>query len=203
MYVPQPFEMNDEEAMYQLMKENSFATVFTHHHGAPFASQLPLIVDETERVIYGHFARTNPQWKDAENQQVLIIFQGPHCYISPAWYNTKQAVPTWNYTSVHVSGELELIENQENILEVLSMLVRQHEPEDSSYHLQDAGRDYIENLSKGIAAFKIRITKMEGKAKLSQNHPPERQARVIQALERLPGENEQKIAALMKRNLKE
>ncbi|WP_338780442.1 FMN-binding negative transcriptional regulator [Metabacillus sp. FJAT-52054] len=200
MYIPKHFELNDKEAMYHLMKENSFATFFSHHNGEPFASHLPLTIDETEGMIYGHFALPNPQWRDAENQQVLIVFQGPHCYISPAWYGTDKAVPTWNYTAVHVYGELELLKEKNDILEVLSQLVRQHEPADSSYQMEDIEPGYIENLSKGIAAFKIRITKMEGKAKLSQNHPAERQERVIQALENLLGENEQKIAGLMRRN---
>jgi transcriptional regulator len=200
MYIPNHFKINDEKIIYNIMEENSFATLFSQHNGEPFATHLPLILDKNERVLYGHFARANSQWKDIQNQQVLVIFQGPHSYISPSWYETKTAVPTWNYVTAHIYGQMELIENEEEIFISLINMVEKYEKPDSTYQLNDVDPNYIKGLSKGIVCFKININKMEGKAKLSQNHPKERQELVIQQLEKLPGENNKKIADLMRTN---
>lgn len=94
MYTPKHFEIKEVARAYEIIQENSFAVLFSQHNGMPSATHLPLIVDKENAYLYGHFARSNPQWKDIENQTVLAIFQGPHCYISPSWYETNQAVPT-------------------------------------------------------------------------------------------------------------
>jgi transcriptional regulator len=146
--------------------------------------------------LYGHFARPNPQWKDVEGQTVLAVFHGPHCYVSPSWYETHRAVPTWNYISVHVNGKIEWMSGDE-LADSLSDLVRKYEAPGSSYRLDEVEEEFLEGLSHGIVGFKIKIEYMEGKAKLSQNHSIERQKLVIQKLERIESENEQQIAAHM------
>jgi transcriptional regulator len=201
MYIPKYFNINDENVIFNLMIENSFATLISQHHGEPYASHLPFIINKEERALYGHFARANGQWKDIKNQQVLVIFQGPHCYISPSWYETKDAVPTWNYLAVHVYGEMEIVENANEVFDALKQMVKVYEEPSSSYQLDDVDSSYVEGLSKGIVAFKINLTRIEAKAKLSQNHPIERQELVIQNLEKSSKENNRKIADLMKSNL--
>lgn len=201
MYIPKHFQINDENAMFSLIEENSFATLISQHNGEPYASHLPFILNKDERALYGHFARANDQWKDIQNQQVLVIFQGPHCYISPSWYETKVAVPTWNYVAAHIYGEMEILENEEEIFDSLKQMVNNYEIPNSSYQLNDVDSSYVEGLSKGIVGFKISITRIEGKAKLSQNHPVERQKLVIQQLEKTSLENNKKIADLMKANI--
>lgn len=201
MYIPKHFQINDENAMFSLIEENSFATLISQHNGEPYASHLPFILNKDERALYGHFARANDQWKDIQNQQVLVIFQGPHCYISPSWYETKVAVPTWNYVAAHIYGEMEILENEEEIFDSLKQMVNKYEIPNSSYQLNDVDSSYVEGLSKGIVGFKINITRIEGKAKLSQNHPVERQKLVIQQLEKTSLENNKKIADLMKANI--
>jgi transcriptional regulator len=202
MYIPKHFQLNDEEMIYDFIKEYSFATLFSQHNGEPYATHLPLTLNKGENALYGHFARPNEQWKDAENQQVLVVFQGPHCYISPSWYETSMAVPTWNYVSIHIYGRLEVIENQKIILDSLNDMVNKYEKPDSSYNLNEIDSRFIEGMSKGIVAFKINITKIEAKAKLSQNHPVERQQLVIKQLENSSEQNNLQIASLMKKNLK-
>ena len=201
MYIPKHFQINDDEFIYEIIEQYSFATLFSVHNGEPYATHLPLILNKTENALSGHFARQNEQWKDINNQKVLVVFQGPHCYISPSWYETSQAVPTWNYVSVHVYGELEIVEDQTVILDSLSEMVNKYESPVSSYDYRDVDPKYIEGMRKGIVAFKINITKIEAKAKLSQNHPVERQELVIRELEKSSDQDNLQIASLMKKNL--
>ncbi|MED4228951.1 FMN-binding negative transcriptional regulator [Neobacillus cucumis] len=201
MYIPKHFKIEDEDTIYDFIEKYSFGTLFSQHNGEPYATHLPLIFNKSENTLYGHFARTNGQWKDAENQQVLAIFQGPHCYISPSWYESMKAVPTWNYVSIHVYGKMEIIEDQKVIVDSLDDMVKKYESPTSPYHLSDVDPSFIEGMSKGIVAFKINITKIEAKAKLSQNHPVERQALIIKQLENTSHQDNLQVAALMKKNL--
>ncbi|WP_096438789.1 FMN-binding negative transcriptional regulator [Alteribacter populi] len=201
MYIPKYFRIDDEERIYDYIEENSFATVFSQHNGESCATHLPLTLDKQERALYGHFAYQNEQWKDIEKQKILVVFQGPHCYISPSWYETNKAVPTWNYVSIHVYGEIEIVENEQEIFKSLNDMVNKYEKPNSAYQLSEVDPTYIKGLSKGIVGFKLNITRIEGKAKLSQNHSVERQQLVIKELEKTQGEDNNKIAALMKKTL--
>jgi transcriptional regulator len=200
MYIPKDFKITDESVAFSVIQEHSFATLFSQHDGKPVATHLPLLLNKEKTHLYGHFARPNPQWKEIEQQTVLAVFHGPHCYISPSWYETNQTVPTWNYVSVHVYGEVELIEDHE-LVESLHELVSTFEAKDSSYSLGDLDPALLAGMSKGVQGFKIKINQMEGKAKLSQNHSTQRQERVIRELEQKPSTDEQQIAAWMKGNL--
>lgn len=201
MYIPKHFQMNDEKVIDEIIEKYSFATLFSGHNGEPYATHLPLTLNKSEKALYGHFARQNEQWKDIENQQVLVVFQGPHGYISPTWYEISKAVPTWNYVSVHVYGKVEIVEDQTVIFDSLQDMVNKYEGPNSSYNLKDVDPKYLEGMSKGIVVFKINISKIEAKAKLSQNHPVERQELVIRELEKTPDQDNRKIASLMKKNL--
>ncbi|WP_343816498.1 FMN-binding negative transcriptional regulator, partial [Virgibacillus siamensis] len=183
MFIPSRFLIQDDEKIYQIIEEYGFATLFSWHEGEPTATQIPLMLDKDRKHLYGHFARSNPQWKDINKQRVLATFHGPHCYISSSWYETNRAVPTWNYITVHVNGHVELINGKE-LKDSLSKLVLKYEGSDSSYQLDEVNPKYIEGQTKGIVGFKIKVDKMEGKAKLSQNHSRERQKLVIHELEK-------------------
>ncbi|KAF0996414.1 FMN-binding negative transcriptional regulator [Geobacillus sp. TFV-3] len=202
MYIPSYFQIQDEDVIYNIIENNSFATLFSQHNGNPFATHLPLTLDKNKEYLYGHFARLNPQWKDIEDQDVLAIFHGPHCYISPSWYETNIAVPTWNYVAVHICGRVKIVDNEQELINSLCDMVLKYEEPNSSYKLDKVDIKYLESMAKGIVGFKIKINKIKGKAKLSQNHPLERQKLIIQRLEQIPNENNQKIASLMKRNLR-
>ncbi|NRF90040.1 FMN-binding negative transcriptional regulator [Paenibacillus frigoriresistens] len=202
MYIPSHFEINDDLITYDIIEQNGFATLISQHQGSPFATHLPLSLDKDREYLFGHFARPNPQWKDIEKQEVLAIFHGPHCYISPSWYETPTAVPTWNYVAVHVYGQVELVDDVQEVMNSLSDLVLKYEEPGSSYQLDQVDASYVAGLSKGIQGFRIKITRIEGKAKLSQNHPAGRQELVIQRLENRTGEDERKIASLMRENLR-
>ncbi|MCM3490123.1 FMN-binding negative transcriptional regulator [Alkalihalophilus marmarensis] len=197
MYIPKAFKLNDQAVIEKVINENGFATLFSQHKGRPNATHLPLMLDEDSCYLYGHFARPNSQWKDIEGQTVLAVFQGPHSYISPTWYETGTAVPTWNYLSVHVYGSVELIDEEKSTMAALLQLIDKYEGPDSTYNLNEIDADYIDGLRKGIQAFRIKITEIEGKAKLSQNHPKERQERVAEQLAKSEHTNDKLIAEWM------
>lgn len=201
MYIPKHFKIEDENIIYDFIEQYGFATLFSQHNGEPYATHLPLICNKADRALYGHFARPNEQWKDAENQQVLVVFQGPHCYISPSWYETMQAVPTWNYVSIHLYGKMEIIEDEKEIFDSLNNLVNKYESPDCPYNLNGVEPSFIEGMRKGIVPFRIIITKIEAKAKLSQNHAVERQELIIKNLENTSVQDNIQIASLMIKNL--
>src|SRR5262245_38419035 len=107
MYIPGPYQVNDSGRLCSFLRRHSFATLITHDGAAPFASHLPMLLRDEggRRTLLSHMARANPQWKHfASGAEVLVIFQGPHGYVSPSWYETMPAVPTWNYAVVHAYG---------------------------------------------------------------------------------------------------
>lgn len=201
MYIPKYFKINDREVMYKFIEENSFATLFSQHNGKSYATHLPLILDKENQMLYGHFAIQNSQWKDAANQEALAVFHGPHCYISPSWYETTTAVPTWNYIAIHVYGQITVIDDNQELIDSLRNMVLKYEDPNSSYKFEEVSPNYMNGLKKGIIGFKIQINKIEGKWKLNQNDSLNRQELVIQKLKEIPSENHKLIAKFMKENL--
>lgn len=198
MYTPASFKVDDKEVIYDFMEQNSFAILFTHLSGLPYATHLPIWLDRSEGCLYGHMAKANPQWHEI-NEDVLVVFNGPHTYISPSWYETDQAVPTWNYAAVHVTGKFTLIEDHNELKRILNQTVNVYESNmPQPWEMSSVDPKLLNILSDAIVVFKIEVSKIEGKWKLSQNHSEERRERVIQALESKHDDNSKKIADLMK-----
>ena len=203
MYVPKPFEVSDRATLFDFIEENSFGMLVTRLDDRPFASHLPLLVErsvgENGRLV-GHMARQNPQWREASGE-VLVVFSGPHAYISPTWYQADKTVPTWNYLAVHVYGTFQLVEEPQAVDEIVQRYVRFYEatqPQPWSIDgLEPAMRD---RLVQSIVGFHIDISTVEGKWKLSQNHSQQRRDNVTRALAELKTENSESIAALMSSN---
>ncbi len=201
MFIPDCFNVDDEETIYEYIEKYSFATLISQDNGEPYATHLPLLLNKDERVLYGHMAHANKQWVEGGKQQILAIFHGPHCYISPTYYETTKAVPTWDYVSVHVYGKMEIMSERDKILNSLTDLVDKYEEADSQYNFQDLDSRMIDSMTRELVAFKIRITKIEAQAKLSQNHPVERQKLIIKHLESQSDQNNKQVAALIRQNL--
>ncbi|MCT8333810.1 FMN-binding negative transcriptional regulator [Leptospira sp. 85282-16] len=199
MYIPEHFLM-ETEFIYQSIEENPFSILVSDSKNGIEATHLPLLLSDDKQTLVGHFAKPNPQ-KESVGKEVLCIFTGPHCYISPSWYETDRAVPTWNFTAVHVKGILNIVDDPEKIQKSLIALVNRFESKDSKYQIHSVDTNYIEGLKKGIVPFEIKITHIEGKQKLSQNHTEERRNLVIANLELMSGENEKAIASLMRKSL--
>jgi len=204
MYIPAAFDVSDQAALFAFAERHSFATLVTTHGDAPFATHLPLLLDREARpqgTIVGHVARANPQWRDAAGRTALVVYQGAHAYVSPAWYAEPNTVPTWNYEAVHAYGTLTLVEDPAELTAIVARMVEVYERSRPEPWRFDADGPIVAGLLKQIVGFRIEVARWEGKAKLNQNHTRERRERVVAALEQLPGEDEQAIAARMRLQL--
>jgi transcriptional regulator len=201
MYIPSIFEVTEKEELYEFMEDHSFAALFSQSNDLPTVTHLPLLIDRKKGCLYGHMTKANPQWKDIKNE-VLIVFNGPHTYISPSWYETNQAVPTWNYTAVHVTGKFSIIAEQHDLLHILEQTTHVFESSMlKPWEMKNVDLKLLSLLTDAIVGFKIEISKIEGVRKLSQNHSKERRQRVIHELEGSLDDDVKKIAELMKREM--
>jgi transcriptional regulator len=181
MYVPAHFAVEDRRELIAFMRQHPFAIVTTAQDGHITATHAPIVVRESgeELRLVGHFARANQHWKALEEgAEALVIFSGPHAYVSPALYESKLAVPTWNYAAVHAYGHGAVVDSEEAVLALVNVI-------DGSYREQwdSLPQDFRANMLRGLVAFEIQITSLEGKYKLSQNRPPGDQIRVAESFE--------------------
>ena len=185
MYVPSHNRMDDRAGQLAFMRQYSFATLVTADSGAALkATHLPFVVVEqgAELRLVAHLARANPQWRDfADAGEVLVIFQGPHAYISPSLYQRQPSVPTWNYAAVHALGSLRLLESREDKLAALRQLVMAND----APWLEEMERlppDFLALKLEGIVAFEIAVTRLDARWKLSQDRSPQERRNIVEAL---------------------
>jgi transcriptional regulator len=203
MYIPPAFQQTDPMVLSEFMRRYSFALLLSNRAGELQASHLPLLYVRQpggSGVLYGHLARANPHWRQLAGE-VLAIFQGPHAYISPTWYDAEQVVPTWNYAAIHVTGNLSLIDDPMAAVDVLGRLVEFYEQDADSPWEFDPREDWLQRLAAAIVAFRIDVTSIEGKWKMSQNQPVERRLRVIAALAAHHDDNFRAVADLIRETL--
>jgi transcriptional regulator len=197
MYIPKAFREDDVARLHDFLRAWSFALLVTDLDGVPSATHLPLVLDaddgEEGRLI-GHVARANPHWQAFDGtRQALAVFFGPHAYVSPTWYATAPAVPTWNYAAIHAYGRPRVLEGSEATRDAVGRLVQEHDP---AWRLADQSAEYISGMLRGIVAFEMPIERLEGKLKLSQNRPAADRPGIVRAL-RAGGEVERAVADLM------
>lgn len=200
MYLPRYYEVNDRPKLFEFMKDNSFGILFSHTGDEPMASHLPFIVDVDggdNGLILGHMAKANRQWRYADGQQVMVVFHGPHSYVSPTWYQEEDVVPTWNYVAVHATGIFKASEDPAVMEESVRRLTAQHEESQPQPWQMDYSTEYADQMLKRVVAFQIEITSLQGKWKLNQNHPEERRQRVAAKLHTSTGDADRQIAKLM------
>ena len=205
MYLPRAFREEDLSTLQAFMQQYSFATLITQHDGVPFASHLPVLLrphDGPYGMLVGHMARANPQWRDfTVGQDALVIFHGPHVYVSPSWYGVHPSVPTWNYAVVHAYGRPQVIDDNAVLYEVLQELVRTFEAPSPKPWAFDLPDEYLQSMMQGIVGFTMPITRLEGKYKLSQNRSLEDQRRVAAALQAQADALSTAVATLMDQRL--
>ena len=191
MYCPAHFQEGRPEALLELIARHPLGTILVHDGSGLDADHIPLLHrpgTTGSGMLAGHVARANPLWQKASaGLDCLVLFHGPQHYISPGWYATKaesgRVVPTWNYEVVHVHGRIRAIEDPEWIRTLLDDLTRTHEaPLPHPWKPSDAPNDYLDRLLQAIVGIEIRIDRMIGKAKLSQNQPVANQQSVVEAL---------------------
>ncbi|OOE52652.1 transcriptional regulator [Salinivibrio kushneri] len=200
MHIPKNMEMTGEDAIKAFISDYGFGILVSNDLNA---THLPLIYEAEEGALgclYGHFGKANAHWKVTENQRVVVIFNGPHSYISPSWYETKPAVPTWNYSAVHCYGVLKLLSDKENEW-AMKQLVAKYDPA-----LLDAPEtmpsDYQAKLRQSVVGFKIVVDDIHAKEKLGQHRKSDDQMGVFAALSDSTHPNDIALSAYMKkRNL--
>ena len=203
MYISYYHREEDYRKIVEFMRANEFATLVAYDGKKPVASHLLMAVIEEENrlVVAGHMAKANSLWKLFErNEEVLLIFQGPHTYISATWYNHVN-VPTWNYQSVHAYGHPELVTDHDEVFSVLSHLIQRNEA-NPTYRLETLPQDFVEKQMNGIMAFRVEIARLEAAFKLSQNRNEEDYQNVIIQLEKRPDEASHQVAQAMRENRK-
>ncbi|MEO8777711.1 MAG: FMN-binding negative transcriptional regulator [Rhodanobacter sp.] len=199
MYTPKYSEEARADVLDALIHTCPFATVVANTRNGLVANHLPF--ELVDGVLHGHVARGN-ELVQMNGVGVLLIFQGPDGYISPNWYPTKhetgREVPTWNYAVVHVHGRLRVIDDAAWLKVLLERLTDHHEADQPQpWKMSDAPQDHIETSLRAIVGLEVTIDRVEGKFKLSQNHPARNRAGVIAGLHRRNGDGDLELADLM------
>ncbi len=205
MYIPQTFSQDDRDLLFDFMQQYNFAALVTQHAGQLTATHRPFYLDRSRGehgVLTAHMARANLQWQSFDsNQEVLMIFQGPHAYVTPSWYEPVPTnVPTWNMTIVHAYGYPRIIDDPAALYAMLNRLVEHHESHFEQPWEMQASEEYVRRRIGAIVGFEISITRLEGKFKLSQNRSETDQHRVIEALSPSADPNDPQVADMMRRH---
>ena len=200
MYISRLYREEDRAKILEFLKQNEFATLVTHDGEKPIASHLLFEVTEDGESLFlnGHMSRANPLWKTFEkNPDVLVIFQGPHTYISPTWYNHVN-VPTWNYQAVHLYGSPRIVSGDE-YRAMLSRLIARHEG-GTNYRMESLPQDFVEKQMNGTVGFQVHVTRFEANYKLSQNRDDTDYHNIIERLNEREDEMSHGVAEAMRVN---
>jgi transcriptional regulator len=202
MYSPPYNRVEERKELVAFMQANSFALLVTATGGAPMASHLPVVVADGEGgiVIHSHMAKNNPQWQEFFDDEVLVVFSGPHAYVSPRWYEEEERVPTWNYAAVHAYGKVTVTKDRGVKHAAQRELVAQLDPQWLPKF--DALRpEYVQNMLDGIVTFDIAVTRLETRWKLSQNRGRREQELIAAELEKSDDVSLRALAALTRKHL--
>ncbi|MBC8952935.1 FMN-binding negative transcriptional regulator [Xenorhabdus sp. PB62.4] len=197
MYIPKKMEITDQNSVSTFIINNSFGLLISP---SLIGTHLPFVFAPKEGkrgVLYGHVAKANQHWKEFDGQRVLVVFTGPHAYISPTWYKAQHAVPTWNYSAVHCYGVAEILGNEETKLS-METLVNTFEPNliENKELMPDS---YLNQKMQAIVGFKIWLDEIQAKEKLGQHRSQDDQRGVYTALENSTQSDNVKLANYMKK----
>lgn len=206
LYTPRSFRVEDVATLHQLIRDYSFGTLVTQDGDRPVATHLPFMIDPSRGgprgTLVSHMARANPHWKSwTQRTRVLTIFQGPHAYVSPGWYDEQRTVPTWNYATVHAYGTPRLIHDPDELRTIVTELVGLHEDAVDSGWDRSLMESVLGTELRAIVGFEVPIDSLEGKFKFSQNRSAADQLGVARGLEGSEDPLERSAAAIMRRNL--
>lgn len=195
MYIPAYAERHDVGLLHEFIEAHSFGTLISAANGIT-ANHYPFILDAEEGVLWTHLARANPQRGELKDRaKCLAIFQGPHAYISPLHYVERRNVPTWNYTAVHAECEATLIEDDQGIEDILRRTVSRFDKR----WTYDLPEEFKSRLRQAIVGVRLKMTKLEGKFKLSQNRSKEDYESVLRAFEARSDDNSRELLAYMRK----
>jgi transcriptional regulator len=173
MYIPKAFEVEDPAVAVAFMRRHNFATIVTPGASGLLASHVPVIlrgVAGEPMTLHAHLARANDHWQSFDGDtEALVVFQGPHAYVSPSLYETHPSVPTWNYQAVHAYGRPVVLDDPMETRAHVLELVAQEEAGAENPWTPDLPETFFEGMLRQIVAIRIDITRIEAKFKLSQN----------------------------------
>jgi transcriptional regulator len=202
MYPLTYFKEPDRQRLLDFMKAHPFVLLLgCSKKGMPVATHIPVLVEEhgQELWVYGHMMRNTDHHKALlENSNALIVFQGPHCYVSATWYSQQQMASTWNYMTVHVQGEIEFLPDEQfqALMKKFSLHFENENPE-SAVIYDNLPEAFVQKMMPAITGFKLKAEKLDNVFKLSQNRDLQSYENIIQQLEK-KDENSKRIAAEMK-----
>ena len=191
MYIPSQFKEDRTEVLHQAIAQAGAATIISMTSDGLYASHAPLFLDPDPApcgTVVGHLAKANPHNRIlVPGTETLVIFHGPGGYITPSYYPTKRehgkVVPTWNYSAIHAYGTLEVFTDPDRLLGVVTRLTNMYEaPRGAPWAVTDAPADFVQGMLKAIYGISLRITRLEGKVKMSQNRPEPDQQGVVKGL---------------------
>jgi transcriptional regulator len=204
MYTPRFNQVSDRSILIETMRAYSFAILIgplgsTQDPSPHHATHLPLVVKDEgpHGVLEGHFAKANPHWQSLANRETLVVFPGPHSYVSPSLYAEELSVPTWNYIAIHACGTLSLIEDVPGKEALLADLIQASDPAYLEQWRNLPG-GFRRTMLAGIVGFRIPVARIEGKFKISQNRP-ETDRRAVQAAHASGTADQQALASWMRR----
>ncbi|HMI86048.1 MAG TPA: FMN-binding negative transcriptional regulator [Polyangiaceae bacterium] len=206
MHIPSAFRVVDRGVLERFMGEHGFAAIVSQTDNGLLATHVPLLLEQEgdDCRLLGHMARANPHWRYFDDrQEAMVIFQGPHGYVSPSWYATAPAVPTWNYAVAHVYGRPRVIEDRSRLRALLEQLVARYESSmPAPWSAARLPPEYLEHMTDAIVAFSISVDRIEGKFKLGQNRSREDREGVIAGLTNEGGNDGLALATLARQLLR-
>lgn len=205
MYRPRHFDVSDRATLLEQIRKEPFGVLFSQVDQRLVASHVPFLLETGDGgdVLFGHVARPNEQWRDFDGRrEVLVVFSGPHAYVSPAWASPEKTVPTWNYVAVHVYGVPRIVEDPTSVRRRIDELVAEHEGRrDRPWASEQLPDELVGGLLRGIVAFELVVDRIEGKWKLSQNKSEDDRRGVVQGLEAEGGAPGWDVAREMRKEL--
>lgn len=201
MYIPSQFQQLDKNEIVKFIKAYPFATLITAKDSLPYATHLPIIIQEDKNlVLLSHIAKANDQWMDFEECDALVIFHEPNAVISPKYYSDPHSVPTWNYIAIHCYGTIEIIEDDFETDEILYQMINEFTPEYLE-QWESLPADYIRKMKSGIVTIKIDVYETQAKEKLSQNKPKQDKLNIIEDFRKSDEPNKKVVADYMEKRL--
>ncbi|MEI7735573.1 MAG: FMN-binding negative transcriptional regulator [Ferruginibacter sp.] len=193
----------DTEKVMAFIKANAFATVIGIGDNAPVATQVPLTIENKDGKLFlqGHIMRkTDHHLAFEKNKQVLVVFTGPHCFVSAGWYSNPQVGSTWNYMTVQAKGTLSFLD-EAGTYNAVKVLSDNYTGTNVAGSFDSLSKEYIDQMMKAITGFSIEVEYMEHTFKLSQNRDLESQKNIITQLQQRGDANSLMIAAEMQQRI--
>lgn len=205
MYIPRTNRWDDEEAVFRFLHAHPFALIVSNGPHGIEATHVPVEIEPSingEPVIRTHIARANPQWRTfTSGEEILVVFTGPHAYISSSWYDHIN-VPTWNYLAVHIYGRVRILDHEETLASLNRLVARYEQGSKKPFSIEQMSEKDVHNHIKALVAFEISISRIDAKAKMSQNRDAHNIGLITAALEERGDEQSKAVKEAMEQMLK-